>query len=120
MIHIGRARHPGPGPRDIITGQLSIEFINVGGWLTSGDLAMDSCAQFLAVAEHRLIPSRARSICHQLRMAGHHSVWAPACQDKIAGGHAGVGVISLGGASPFTPFLCHSSVSGVFQVGVES
>ena len=74
MLHIGRARHPGPGSRDIIPGQLSIEFINIGGWLTSGDLAMDSCAQFLAVAEHRLIPSRARSICHQLRMAGHHSI----------------------------------------------
>ena len=59
------------------------------GWLTSGDLALDSCAQFLAVAEHRLIPSRARSVGHQLRKAGHHSIWAPACQDKIAGGHAG-------------------------------
>ena len=66
--------------------------------MTSGDLALDSCAQFLAVAEHRLIPSRARSICHPLRKAGHHSVWAPACQDRIAGGHAGVGVVSLGGA----------------------
>ena len=75
MLHIGRARHPGPGPRDITPGQLSIEFLNVGGWLTSGDLAMDSCAQFLAVAEHRLIPSRARSVCHRLRKAGHHSIW---------------------------------------------
>ena len=37
-------------------GQLSVEFINVGGWLTSGDLALDSCAQFLAVAEHKLNP----------------------------------------------------------------
>ena len=61
---------------------------------------MDSCAQFLAVAEHRLIPSGARSVCHQLRRAGHHSVWAPACQDRVAGGHAGVGFVSLGGASP--------------------
>ena len=108
MLHIGRARHPGPGPRDIIPGQLSVEFINIGGWLTSGDLAMDSCAQILAVAEHRLIPSRARSVCHQLRMAGHHSIWAPACQDRVAGGNAGVGVVSLGGAplslpSFFTP-----------------
>ena len=75
----------------------------MGGWLTSGDFALDSCAQFLVVAEHRLIPSRARSICHQLHRAGHHSVWAPACQDRVAGGHAGVGVISLGGA----PFHCH-------------
>ena len=82
MLHIGRARHPGPGPRDITPGQLSIEFINVGGWLTCRDLAMDSCAQFLVVAEHRFIPSRARSVCHHLRKAGHHSIWAPACQDK--------------------------------------
>ena len=65
MLYIGRARHHGPDPLDILPNQLSIEFINVGGWLTSGDLAMDSCAQFLAVAEHRLIPSRARSVCHQ-------------------------------------------------------
>ena len=104
MLHIGRARHPGPGPRNVVPGQLSIEFINVGGWLTFGDLALDSCAQFLAVAEHRLIPSRARSVGHLLRKAGHHSIWAPACQDKIAGGHAGVGVVSLGGAPLY---LCH-------------
>ena len=67
MLHIGRARHPGPGRRPFISGQLSIEFANIGGWLTYGDLAMDSCAQFLAVAEHRLIPARARSVGHQLR-----------------------------------------------------
>ena len=36
MLHIGRARHPGPGPRVFPPGQLSIEFVNVGGWLTSG------------------------------------------------------------------------------------
>ena len=99
---VGWARHPGPGPRVFTPGgQLSIEFAYVGGWLTSGDFALDSCAQFLAVAEHRLIPSRAKSICHQLRRAGYHSVWAPACQDRVAGGHAGVGVISLGGASHY-------------------
>ena len=60
MLHIGRARHPGPGKRSFIPGQLSIEFANIGGWLTYGDLAMDSCAQFLAVAEHRLIPARCK------------------------------------------------------------
>ena len=109
-------RHPGPGPRDFPPGQLFVEFLNVGGWLTSGDLALDSCAQFLAVAEHKLIPSIPRSVRHQLRRAGHHSVWAPACQDKIAGCHAGVGVISLGGA-PLSLLLCHCSVSGVLQVG---
>ena len=103
MLHIGRTRHPGPGQWYFTPGQLSVEFVNVGGWLTSGDLALDSCAQFLAVAEHKFIPSRARSVCHHLRKAGHHSVWAPACQDRVAGGHAGVGVVSLGGASLSLP-----------------
>ena len=97
--------------------ELSVEFVNVGGWLTSGDLALDSCAQFLAIAEHRLIPSGARSVCHQLCRAGHHSVWAPACQDQVAGGHAGVGVVSLGNVPSLYSFFCRSSVSGVFQVG---
>ena len=52
----------------------------------------------MAVAEHRLIPSWAMSVCHQLRKAGYQSVWSPACQDQVAGGHARVGVVSLGGA----------------------
>ena len=104
----------GPGPRLFLPGQLSVEFVNVGGWLTHGDLALDSCAQFLAVAEHRSIPSRARSVCHQLRRAGRHYIWALACQDQVAGGQAGVGVASCGGASPDSPIFCHSSVSGVF------
>ena len=25
-------------------------------------------------------------------------MWSPACQDQVAGGHAGVGVVSLAGA----------------------
>ena len=43
LFYIGRARHPWPGPRSFTPGQLSIEFVNVGGWLTSWDLALDSC-----------------------------------------------------------------------------
>ena len=89
----------------------------MGGWLTSGDLALDSCAQFLAVAEHRLIPSRARSICHQLRKAGHHSVWAPACQDRVAGGHVGVGVVSLGGAPLSLPSFITPQFQEFFKLG---
>ena len=34
MFHNGRARHPGPGMMYFSPGQLSIEFVNVGGWLT--------------------------------------------------------------------------------------
>ena len=117
MLHIGRARHPGPGRRSFIPGQLSVEFAKIGGWLTFGDLALDSCAQFLAVAEHRLIPSRARSIGHQLRLAGHHSIWAPACQDQIAGGHAGVGVVSLGGAPLSLPSFITPQFQEFFRLG---
>ena len=36
MLHIGRARHAGPGKRHFAPGQLSVEFVNVGGWLTYG------------------------------------------------------------------------------------
>ena len=72
---------------------------------------------FLAVAEHRLIPSRARSIGHQLRIAGHPSIWAPACQDKIAGGHAGVGVVSLGGAPLSLPFFITPQFQEFFRLG---
>ena len=117
MFHFGRARHPGPGPRDSTPGQLSIEFVNVGGWLTSGDLALDSCAQFHAVAEHGLIPSKASSVGHQLRKAGHHSVWAPACQDRVAGGHAGVGVVSLGGAPLTLPSFITPQFHEFFRLG---
>ena len=39
MLHIGRARHPGPVRVRDIPGHLSIEFANVGGWLTHGDMA---------------------------------------------------------------------------------
>ena len=116
MSHIGRARHPGPGQRFFTPGQLSIEFVNVGGWLTHGDLALDSCAQFLAVAEHRLIPSGARSVCHQLRRGCHHSVWSPACQDHVADGHAGVGVVGLGGAPLSLPSFITHQYKGFFRL----
>ena len=107
----------GPGILGLALVILLLVSFNVGGWLTSGDLALDSCAQFLAVAEHRLIPSRARSVCHQLRRAGHHSVWAPACQDRIAGGHAGVGVISLGGAPLSLPSFVTLQFQEFFRLG---
>ena len=95
-------RLSGPGKQCFTLGRLSVELVNVGGWLTYGDLALDSCAQFLAVAEHRLIPSRAGSVSHQLRRAGYQSVWSLACQHQVGGGHAGVGVVGLGGGAPLS------------------
>ena len=115
MLHISRTRHPGLGTECFPLAQISIEFVYVGGWLTCGDLALDSCAQFLAVVEHRLIPSR--SIGHQLRKAGHQSVWSPACQDQVAGGHAGFGVVSLGGASLSLPSFVTPQFEEFFRLG---
>ena len=112
MLSIGRARHPGPGTSSYPPG-FSIEFLNVGGWLSRGDLALESSAHFLAVAEHRLVPARARTVTTQLRS----SVWAPSCQDVTPGGHAGVGVISLHGASPSLPTLLGSSFKEFFRIG---
>ena len=82
-----------------VPGRLTVEFVNVGGSLTHWDMAMDSCAQFLLVAEHRLIPARVRSVGHQLRKADCHSVWAPACQDQISGGPGIIPCLAKGIAS---------------------
>ena len=89
----------GPGTRglvlDFFPGQLSVEFVNIGGWLTWGDLALDSCAQFLAVAEHRLFPSRARPVSHQ----------------------SGAGVVSLGGAPLSLPSFITPQFKEFFRLG---
>ena len=116
MLHNGRARHPAPGRENCVPDHLSGEFANVGGWLTCGDMAMDSGAQFLAVAEHRLTSPRAKYIGHQLRKAGYQPVWDPACQDQIAGGHAGVGGgqpgrCTFGFGLPLLPLRLRSSLS---------
>ena len=115
MLHIRSARHPGPGTRYFTPGQLSVEFVNVGGWLTYGDLAMDSCAQFLAVAEHRLIPSGTRSKCHQLRRAGYLSLVSSLSGSGCWWSCWGRGRQSWW-CSSCSPLLCYSSVRGVFQV----
>ena len=61
-LWIGRARHPGPG-----FVPFHIEVLNVGGWLTHCDFALDVAVDFLAVVEHRLIPARVRSEWARLR-----------------------------------------------------
>ena len=115
MLSIGRARHPGPGTS--YPPGFSIEFLNVGGWLSRGDLALESSAHFLAIAEHRLVPARARAVTTQLRQARRSSVWAPSCQDVTPGGHAGVGVISLHGAPLSLPTLLDPSFKEFFRIG---
>ena len=91
-LWIGRARHPGPS---FTSPHLGIEVLNVGGWLTHGDFALDTGVDFLAVVEHRLIPARVRSEWSRLRKKDLASVWSPASQVSSHVGSAGVGVISL-------------------------
>ena len=64
-----------------------------------------------------VIPSRARSVCHHLRRAGRHSVWSPACQDQVAGGHPGVGVVSLGGPPVSLPSFVTHLFKEFFSIG---
>ena len=44
FLWIGRARHPGPGSVPFL-----VEVLNVGGWLTHCDFALDVGVDFLAV-----------------------------------------------------------------------
>ena len=88
---------------------MGAEFLN---WV-AGDLALESQAHFLAIAQHRLVPARARNAPTQLRQACISSVLALVCQDVTPGGHGGGGVVSLQGApwalpACAAPFFCFS------------
>ena len=100
-LWIRRAKHPGPTSLSSDVG--GIEFLNVGGRLTQGDFALEVGVDFLAVAEHRLIPARVRSEWSRLRKKGLASIWAPVSQDSSHVGNAGVGVVSLRGAPVSLP-----------------
>ena len=112
----GRARHPGPPSQPQ---HVSLEFHNVGSGRTHGDLALSAGVDFLAVAEHRLIPARVRSEWSRLKGKGFSSIWAPASQVSSHVGNPGVGVVSLRGAPLALPmfataqFRSFSSTAGV-------
>ena len=108
------ARHPGPAS---LSSHFGVEFLNVGGWLTHGDLASEVGVDFLAVAEHRLIPSRVRSEWSRLKRKGLPSIWAPACQDSSQVGNAGVGVINMRGAPLALPTFATAQFQRFFDCG---
>ena len=111
-LWIGRARHPGPPSNN-----LDVEVLNVGGFLTHGDYVLDADADFVAVVEHRLVSARARSEGKRLLLAGVRSVWPPAGLDGGHVGHAGVGVVSLLGASISLPAFATVGFSEFFHLG---
>ena len=113
MLWIGRARHPGPPNSPGIC----LEAFNVGGWLTHGDLAMETKADFLAISEHRLIPARTRGAWVELRRKGFHSVWSLASQEGSQVGHAGVAIVSLNGAPVSMPTFATAAFKHFFNLG---
>ena len=116
MLRIGESRHR--GPRSLPSNKFSIECVNVGGWLSHGDCALESTADFLAVVEHQIIPARERSVTKSLKVdTGCISVWAPACQDSIPGGHADVGVVRLKGAPVTLPTFSTPEICEFFRLG---
>ena len=85
--------------------------------MTHGDLALDAGVDFLAVAEHRLIPVRVRSEWSRLKGKGLSSIWAPASQDSSRVGNAGVGVVSLRGAPLALPTFVTARFKSFFDCG---
>ena len=77
----------------------------------SWDLALEVGVDFLAVAEHRLIPARVRSEWSRLKGKGLTSIWAPASQDSFHVGNAGV-VLSACGVLLFFLLLLLPSLRG--------
>ena len=65
---------------------------------------MEAGVDFLAVAEHRLIPARVRSEWSRLKKKDLASIWAPASQASSHVGSAGRGAL------PFSSHLCHCAV----------
>ena len=69
---------------------------------------MEVGVDFLAVAEHRLIPARVRSEWSRLKGKGKTFMWALACQDSFHVGNGGVGVVSMRGAPVALPSFATS------------
>ena len=78
---------------------------------------MEVGVDFLAVAEHRLIPARVRSEWSRLKGRGLGSIWAPACQGSSHVGNAGVGVISMRGALLALPTFATDQFKRFFDCG---
>ena len=112
-LWIGGARHPEPSGGTAI----GLEALNVGSWLTHGDTALETSADFLAVSQHRLILASVRAEWPNLSPKGIHSVWAPACQDGAHVGHAGVGVVCLKGDPIAMPSFATTAFRRFFDLG---
>ena len=119
MLCVGRVRHPGPTKKPYAKGVLArhvgIEVLNVGGWLTRGDSAMETDSGFLLVAATGLIPARSRNEGAKLRTKKTASIWCLACQAASHVGAAGVVLVSPKGALVSMPLLLLLNLNGIGQ-----
>ena len=80
-------------------------------------MALETCVDFLAVVEHRLVLARVRGEWARLRARGASSVWSPASKESSHVGHGGVGVISLRGAPLSLPTSATAQFRRFFDCG---
>ena len=85
-------------------GTVGLEALNVGGWLTHGNFALETSADFLAVSEHRLIPAGGRGFTLSGPPGGSHV------------GHAGIGIVSLRGAIVAMPTFAIAAFRKYFDL----
>ena len=97
--------------------RLILSSLMLGVGLPMVTLPLEVEVDFLAVAEHRLIPARVRSEWSRLRKKGLASVWAPASQESSHVGNAGVGVVSLRGAPISLPTFATARFRRFFDCG---
>ena len=71
----------------------------------------------LRFVEHRLIPARVRSEWSRLKKMDLASIWSPASQASSHVGSAGVGVVSLRGASLSLPTFATARFERFFDCG---
>ena len=102
--------HP-PCPVRLVSSSL---MLGVGSLMAI--LLLEVEVDFLAVAEHRLIPARVRSQWSRLRKR-FSSIWAPASQDSSHVGNAGVGVVSMRGAPLALPTFATAQFESFFDCG---
>ena len=93
---------------------MTSKVFNVGGYLTQGDYALQTDADFQAVVEHRLVLARVRN-----EALGCGALVAGLCGLQLVRrlvmlGHAGVGVASLWGAPLSLPTRATSAFAALF------
>ena len=114
VLCIGRACHPGPtkkpsAGRDLAR-HVGVEVLNVGGWLTHGDSAVETDCDFLVISDTRLIPARSKNEAAKLRRKNVASICSLACQATSHVGAAGVGMGSLKGAPVSMPSIATANL----------